>query len=47
MTMPKEFAANTGAAKSVYSADNDEIVLLSQMVTDIDRQFYKYFWKLT
>lgn len=47
VTMPKEFAANTGAAKSVYSADNDEIMMISQVGTDIDRQFYKYFWKLT
>ena len=47
VTMPKEFVANTGAAKSVYSADNDEIMMMSQIVTDIDRQWYKYFWKLT
>jgi len=47
VTMPKEFAANTGAAKSAYTVNNDEIMMISQVGTDIDRQFYKYFWKLT
>lgn len=48
VTMPKELVANTGAAKNVYSADNDEILLLSQVGTDIEtRQWYKYFWKMT
>ena len=48
VTMPKEFAANTGAAKSVYSIDNDEIMMISQVGTDIEtRQWYKYFWKIT
>ena len=46
VTTPKEFVANTGAAKNIYSADNDEIMMISQVGTDIDRQFYKYFWKL-
>jgi len=47
ITLPAELVANTGAAKNVYSANNDEIMLISQMGTDIDRQYYKYFWKMT
>ena len=47
VTMPKEFAANTGAAKTPYTISNDEIMMISQVGTDIDRQFYRYFWKLT
>ena len=46
ITTPKEFVANAGAAKTPYSIDNDEILMLSQVGTDIDRQFYKYFWKV-
>ncbi len=45
--MPKEFVGNTGAAKNVYSIDNDEIMMISQVGTDIEtRQWYKYFWKI-
>ena len=47
VTMPKEFAANTGAAKDPYSSNNAEILLLAQTPTDIDRQWYPFFWKVT
>lgn len=46
VTTPKEFVANACAAKNPYSADNDEILMLSQVNVDTDRQFYKYFWKV-
>jgi hypothetical protein len=48
ITMPREFAANSGAAKDPYDIDNDECLLISQAYTDIDtRQFYRYFWRLS
>lgn len=48
VTMPQEFAANAGAAKTPYSAANDEVLAISQAYTDIEtRQFYRYFWKIT
>lgn len=48
VTMPLEFAANAGAARFAYSRDNNEILAISQAFTDIsNRQFYRYFWRLS
>jgi PKD repeat protein len=48
ITTPSELACNSGAAKLSYDINNDECLLISQAFTDNDqRQFYRYFWKLT
>jgi hypothetical protein len=48
VSMPQEFAANTGAAQQPYSSDNPELLLISQAYTDIEtRQLYRYFWRAT
>lgn len=48
VSMPQEFAANTGAARDAYSIDNPELLLISQAYTDIEtRQLYRYFWRAT
>lgn len=47
VSMPQEFAANTGAARDAYSRDNAECLCISQAYTDnADRQGYRYFWRL-
>jgi hypothetical protein len=48
VTMPIEYAGNAPAAKDPNSIDNPEILSISQAYTDLDdRQFYRYFWRIT
>lgn len=48
VTLPQEFAANAGAAREPYSADNPELLAISQAWTDNPtRQNYRYFWLIT